>query len=410
MKKFYLVLLGLLSVWLGAAAETDTRTEVTEVVATSNIDDIIGYGKERNRPAFTMSEGSIASINPVMTYWQKKNDAGEWAYYYEPTFTEGTYRVEVRVVVGDEYGTTHKLADDYTLAIDGKAFMTKKPFISADSSYGDALSPEIIVNKEEIITYAINVTNGKAFVEAEGLDVEVTEVETGKQVKIVADEPADGKEFNKWIVESGDITLSDENSATTTFTMPASEVTIKAIYGDVAELINELTLIGLTKPVVGELPNDEVSLGDNVDIVFKGWSVRSESDGDFDGMREDGRYDTPFEEGKEYLFMLQALPKDGYCFAPDLKVIYDSKEIPDLTEGTNLYTGKGILEDGMLIVAILQDSMMSSSEDIRFTESEVPADVYNLQGILVKLNATVEDIRSLPSGIYITHGKKVIVK
>ena len=174
--------------------------------------------------------------------------------------------------------------------------------------------------------------------------------------------------------------------------------------------IHELTLTGLTKPVVGEMPHDEVSLGDKVVIDFKCWSVHSESDGDWYSMWEDGKYDNPFEEGKEYAFELNVLAKEGYYFAPDLKVMFDSREIPDWKEGSNQETFKGILEDGMLIIFIHQDYMMTSSADIRLTESDVPADVYNLQGILVKHNATAEDIHSLSAGIYIISGKKVLVK
>ena len=36
--------------------------------------------------------------------------------------------------------------------------------------------------------------------------------------------------FDKWEVVSGSITLADANSATTTFTMPAGEVSVKATY------------------------------------------------------------------------------------------------------------------------------------------------------------------------------------
>lgn len=43
-------------------------------------------------------------------------------------------------------------------------------------------------------------------------------------------------------------------------------------------------------------------------------------------------------------------------------------------------------------------------------DNDTSVDIYNLQGILIKHNATSEDLRSLPAGIYITHGKKIIVK
>ena len=37
-------------------------------------------------------------------------------------------------------------------------------------------------------------------------------------------------------------------------------------------------------------------------------------------------------------------------------------------------------------------------------------DVYNLQGVLVKRNASQEDLQSLPKGIYIYDGKKILIK
>lgn len=44
-----------------------------------------------------------------------------------------------------------------------------------------------------------------------------------------------GKQFLKWKVDSGNVTLDDEEAATTTFIMPAGAVTITAEYGDTPE-------------------------------------------------------------------------------------------------------------------------------------------------------------------------------
>lgn len=76
------------------------------------------------------------------------------------------------------------------------------------------------------IEYKIDVTDGKATVEG----TEVARAIKGTTVTITADEPEEGKEFDKWEVISGEITLADETSATTTFTMPMSDVSVKAIY------------------------------------------------------------------------------------------------------------------------------------------------------------------------------------
>lgn len=56
----------------------------------------------------------------------------------------------------------------------------------------------------------------------------------GDTVKITAVAAPEGKEFDKWVVVSGGVTLADEYSATTTFVMPDGAVEIKATYKDKA--------------------------------------------------------------------------------------------------------------------------------------------------------------------------------
>ena len=67
-----------------------------------------------------------------------------------------------------------------------------------------------------------------------GANIGGEEFEAGQTVTITAGAAPAGKVFDKWVVESGEVTLADENSATTTFVMPNGEVKIKAIYKDVA--------------------------------------------------------------------------------------------------------------------------------------------------------------------------------
>ena len=74
--------------------------------------------------------------------------------------------------------------------------------------------------------YNITVTNGKATVGS----TEVTKAAAGTTVTLTADAPASGKEFDKWIVSGA--AVADVNSAATTFTMPAGEVTAEAAYKD----------------------------------------------------------------------------------------------------------------------------------------------------------------------------------
>lgn len=52
----------------------------------------------------------------------------------------------------------------------------------------------------------------------------------GQTVTITANTAPEGMEFDKWVVVSGEVTLEDANSVTTTFVMPDGAVEIKATY------------------------------------------------------------------------------------------------------------------------------------------------------------------------------------
>ena len=78
----------------------------------------------------------------------------------------------------------------------------------------------------EAIEYNVTVTGGTAYV---GAGTPITKATMGTTVTLTAG-AAPTKVFDKWEVVSGGITLADANSATTTFTMPASAVSVKATY------------------------------------------------------------------------------------------------------------------------------------------------------------------------------------
>ena len=75
--------------------------------------------------------------------------------------------------------------------------------------------------------YPIIVADGKATI---GAGSEISKAAKGTTVTLTANAAPDGKVFDKWVVVSGSITLADANSATTTFTMPAEAVSVKATY------------------------------------------------------------------------------------------------------------------------------------------------------------------------------------
>ena len=310
--------------------DEDTREEVTSVTATSDIADIFGYGKEYKEPTITVSDGSVAKIEGSMVSWWKKDAAGEWQQFGANTFTEGTYKLRIQVSVDGSYGTTHKLADEWTLTVDGKEWKTETPIVHDTYSYAWASSPEMIVEKAK-------------------------------------------------------------------------------------ESIKEVSFAGMTKPVAGEILKDDiVLLGGNVDILEKSWYVYDESKNDWvklDKNADEGTYTAPYEEGKKYIYFLKARAKDGYEFASDLKALYNDMELPDFNGSESPNTGK-MIDDDMLGIFILPEDMLENPVGIESAKSanDSPANIYNLQGILVKRNATADDLRSLPAGIYIMNGRKVIVK
>lgn len=76
----------------------------------------------------------------------------------------------------------------------------------------------------EKINYTVDVVAGKT---------DKTTATMGDTVKITADAPAKGKEFDKWVVATGGAVLVDPSSTTTTFTMPAGNVKVAATYKDI---------------------------------------------------------------------------------------------------------------------------------------------------------------------------------
>ena len=75
--------------------------------------------------------------------------------------------------------------------------------------------------------YSIIVTDGKATI---GAGSEISKATQGTTITLSANAAPDGKVFDKWVVESGNTTLEDANSETTTFIMPAEAVSVKATY------------------------------------------------------------------------------------------------------------------------------------------------------------------------------------
>ena len=127
--------------------------------------------------------------------------------------------------------------------------------------------------------YAVTVTGGTATVAA---GTPITRAMEGVEVTVTAQAP-DGKHFVKWVVKAGGITLANETSATTTFTMPANDVTIEAEFAENPVEAYTLTVIkGAASVAAGTLITDKVEQNTVVTVtadapeagkVFDKWVV-----------------------------------------------------------------------------------------------------------------------------------------
>ena len=127
--------------------------------------------------------------------------------------------------------------------------------------------------------YTVTVTGGTATVAA---GTPITRAMEGVEVTVTAQAPA-GTHFVKWVVKAGGVTLANETSATTTFIMPANDVTIEAEFAENPVEAYTLTVIKGTASVAAGTPiTDKIAQNTVVTVtadapetgkVFDKWDV-----------------------------------------------------------------------------------------------------------------------------------------
>ena len=105
---------------------------------------------------------------------------------------------------------------------------------------GNAVDPAALGINPANSTITVNVSQALNFqAQYEGIQYNITvkkgtanydKAVSSTTVTITANDAPEGKEFDYWEVLSGNVTLKDAYSATTTFDMPAADVTVKAHY------------------------------------------------------------------------------------------------------------------------------------------------------------------------------------
>lgn len=130
-----------------AEGETDTRQVISKINATSNINEIVGYGSSVIEPTFNIVEGAPAYFcNSGSGSWKKKNGSN-WENYTNATFMEGTYFYNVQIRIDDEFGTTHVLdKNGINVSVDGENWANRSETLIYDTySYIWVSSAEYVV-------------------------------------------------------------------------------------------------------------------------------------------------------------------------------------------------------------------------------------------------------------------------
>ena len=206
------------------AAPTDMVFDKWEVISGS----ITLADANSATTTFTMPAGAVSVKATYTTYITVNLAAGEGSGTMEP------------IIIKNTFGYFSLTAPECTFTAPANKVFDKWQFSKDDSylkpgdtktiwSSADGATLTAIWKDAPVTEFDITVTDGKATV---GAGTEITKAAEGTTVTLTANAAPSGKVFDKWEVVSGGIILADANSATTTFTMPASAVSVKATYKD----------------------------------------------------------------------------------------------------------------------------------------------------------------------------------
>lgn len=185
------------------AASSDTKSEkITDSAAmTLRLD---GTGKDIGTVTYNTTTGDIKVVKgttsqTVALVVQGNDGTNDWYYSKQITGTETINASDIKSALS--------LTSDIDLS-------ACKIWLETTDTDG--------------MIYAINATNVYALTVTNGSGT--GEYEQGATVTITADTATSGQQFKEWEVVSGTITLADSMRETTTFTMPAEAVSVKANY------------------------------------------------------------------------------------------------------------------------------------------------------------------------------------
>ena len=401
-----------------SAYAQDTRTEVNEFNATSNIADIMVYGHKYERLKITMAEGSVAYFPSSMTDIRKKDESGNWQAYYS-TISEGTYKITAQLRIDGENGTIYKFGEGVKLKVDGVEWTIDGIAVYDTYSYCAVSSPEIVI---EYVAVPLEFNNSSSF------NIPMNYIGTAIKSYSVVDGVIGGEKpytFSKtsgpeWVDVSADGTVS----GTPTTLGENDDLVIRVT--DSASEYKEITVtVGKTNPDPADRTEvNEFNATSNIGEVlvygheYKKPTLTMEEGSvayfptsmiDIQKKDESGKWNFYYNTISEGIYRITVQVRiDGENGT--LYVIGDNPSLK--VDGTDwIFHGRGKGDTYSYFVAYSPEIVVEySALEIISNDSEKVSDIYNLQGILVKRNATKEEFKTLPDGLYIVDGKKVIKK
>ena len=205
----------------------------------------------------TSGNGTANALNKAPktlpdTYWWRTSNSGAYhkypasAYIWDAAHTYFEIQKPGYTVTFDANGGSGEMAGadvvsgEYTLPANGFTAPEGKQFKAwsvdgKEKAVGDKITVSANTTVKAVwedIEYTVTVTNGTA---------SPSQAAAGATVTLTANRAPSGQVFDKWISESGNVTLADATSATTTFTMPAGNVTAKATYKNIPVVTHTVT-------------------------------------------------------------------------------------------------------------------------------------------------------------------------
>ena len=233
-----------------------------------------GYG---DGVTVTVDKNMTGTITGKVEYTNDSTKPDEWFSKATLTIENGNFGIDLQPVAGDN-------AQNANINISGGSFSGEVPeYYLADSvqatvksdsgrmavytnlqdAVNNAASGNIITVRQNGLSAKVDPSKGIKFVASSGISLPSLTDQNGAKVEIAQDgstvqttftatvnnvstsytkgqtvtistsEYYNGHVFKNWVVSSGNVTLANPYSATTTFVMPAANVTVYAVYDEI---------------------------------------------------------------------------------------------------------------------------------------------------------------------------------